>query len=301
MNPMSKLRGIAKTLIVQVCLLAGIIIFAWATQALYGKIDRTTFPEAFRLPADATSLSENEKGKLLIDAITCQLRRELDSTFGWSYNDVIFNRFLLDNRASRQYGVYHATKVLIDLYSMEIAKLGANDRESSELYTARINNFAYDPRGFLFPSAEGQYKKGLAQVDKYKASLDSGKGVYNCRTDDLYSSFNVVVGQNLLGYALGLLYDAQDLPFYTLDNRIYEVQGIVLVVRDFVRTLYELYPEIGQKNNAENMAAAMEYMNKICTYDPLYITSSFNSGELIISYLMFAKDRLEDIRNSIRI
>ncbi len=301
MNPMSKLRGIAKTLIVQVCLLAGIIIFAWATQALYGKIDRTTFPEAFRLPADATSLSENEKGKLLIDAITCQLRRELDSTFGWSYNDVIFNRFLLDNRAFRQYGVYHATKVLIDLYSMEIAKLGANDRESSELYTARINNFAYDPRGFLFPSAEGQYKKGLAQVDKYKASLDSGKGVYNCRTDDLYSSFNVVVGQNLLGYALGLLYDAQDLPFYTLDNRIYEVQGIVLVVRDFVRTLYELYPEIGQKNNAENMAAAMEYMNKICTYDPLYITSSFNSGELIISYLMFAKDRLEDIRNSIRI
>ena len=301
MNPMSKLRVIAKTLLVQVCLLVGIIVFTWATQALYGKIDRTTFPEAVALPDNAASLSENEKGKVLIDAITHQLRRELNSTFGWSYNDVIFNRFILDNRAARQYGVYHATKVLVDIYSMEIAKLGANDRESNELYTARINNFAYDPRGFLFPSAEGQYKKGLAQIDKYKASLDAGKGVYNCRTDDLYSSFNVVVGQNLLGYALGLLYDAQDLPFYTLDNRIYEVQGIVLVVRDFVKALYDLYPEISQKNNAENMAAAMEYMNKICTYDPLYITSSFNSGELIISYLMFAKNRLEDIRNSIRI
>ena len=301
MNPMSKLRVIAKTLLVQVCLLVGIIVFTWATQALYGKIDRTTFPEAVALPDNAASLSENEKGKVLIDAITHQLRRELNSTFGWSYNDVIFNRFVLDNRAARQYGVYHATKVLVDLYSMEIAKLGANDRESNELYKARINNFAYDPRGFLFPSAEGQYKKGLDQIDKYKASLDSGKGVYNCRTDDLYSSFNVILGQNLLGYALGQLYDAQDLPFYTLDNRIYEVQGIVLVVRDFVKALYDLYPEISQKNNAENMAAAMEYMNKICTYDPLYITSSFNSGELIISYLMFAKNRLEDIRNSIRI
>lgn len=301
MNPMSKLRVIAKTLLVQVCLLVGIIVFTWATQALYGKIDRTIFPEAVALPDNAASLSENEKGKVLIDAITHQLRRELNSTFGWSYNDVIFNRFVLDNRAARQYGVYHATKVLVDLYSMEIAKLGANDRESNELYKARINNFAYDPRGFLFPSAEGQYKKGLDQIDKYKASLDSGKGVYNCRTDDLYSSFNVILGQNLLGYALGQLYDAQDLPFYTLDNRIYEVQGIVLVVRDFVKALYDLYPEISQKNNAENMAAAMEYMNKICTYDPLYITSSFNSGELIISYLMFAKNRLEDIRNSIRI
>ena len=61
-----------------------------------------------------------------------------------------------------------------------------------------------------------------------------------------------------------------------------------------------LFP-IAQKNNAENMAAAMQFMNDICTYDPMYITSSFNSGELIISYLMFTKNRLEDIRDSLRI
>ena len=123
----------------------------------------------------------------------------------------------------------------------------------------------------------------------------------NCRTDDLYASLNVVVGQNMLGYALGLLSDAQDLSFATLDNRIYEAQGMVLVIRDFMKALYELYPEIRDKNNEENMRAAMENLNKICVYDPLYITSSFNSGELIISYLMFAKNRLEDIRDSIRI
>ena len=56
--------------------------------------------------------------------------------------------------------------------------------------------------------------------------------MYNCRTDDLYASFDLVIGENLLGYALGLLENSQELPFYTLDNRIYEVQGIVLVVRD---------------------------------------------------------------------
>ena len=97
------------------------------------------------------------------------------------------------------------------------------------------------------------------------------------------------------------MYKRQELPFYTLDNRIYEVQGIVLVVRDFISALYELYPEISSKGNAGNMAAAIEYMNRICTYDPLYITSKVNSGELIISYVLFAKNRLEDIRNSIRI
>ena len=277
-----------------------LLLLAWGSQALYAKLDRTEFPTPVQI-TDADKLDENAKGKALVDAITHQMRYELDSTFGWSINDILFNRFVLDNRAYRQYGVYHATKVLMDLYSMTIAKLGTNDRESEMLYKARLNSFAIDPRSFMFPSAESSYKKGLKLIEQYKESLDKGTGVYNCRTDDLYASFDLVIGENLLGYALGLLENSQELPFYTLDNRIYEVQGIVLVVRDFISALYELYPEISSKGNAGNMAAAIEYMNRICTYDPLYITSKVNSGELIISYVLFAKNRLEDIRNSIRI
>lgn len=296
----TKMRIVAKTLVVQLALLCGLLLFVWGAQALYSVIDQTTFPHAVQL-GDTASMSETDKGKALVDAITHQMRYELNSTFGWSVNDIIFNRFILDNRANRQIGVYHATRVLMDQYSMQIAKLGTNDRESDFLYKARLNNFAINPRSFLFPSAEGSYKKGLALIEQYKKSLDNGTGIYNARTDDLYSSFNVVVGENMLGYALGLLNDAQNLPFYTLDNRIYEVQGITLVVRDFISALYRLYPEIKEKNNAENMAAAIGYLDLICTYDPLYITSKLNSGELIISYVMFAKNRLEDIRDSIRI
>lgn len=296
-----KWRVVLKTLAVQACLLLGILAVAWGLQRAYSLVDATTFPEPVAVPADADTLSDNEKGKILLDAITHQMRRELDSTFGWSFNDIIFNRALLDNRAYRQYGVYHATKFLLDLYSSQIAKLGSSDRESEFLYKARINSFTIDPRSFMFPSAEGSYKKGLKLLNDYKTSLDKGTGVYNCRTDDLYASFVTVTGENMLGYAQGLLEKAQDMSFYNLDNRIYEVQGIVLVLRDFIRTLYILYPEIRAKNNEENMKAAMDYLDRICTYDPLYITSSFNSGELILSYLLFAKARLEDIRDSIRI
>lgn len=120
-------------------------------------------------------------------------------------------------------------------------------------------------------------------------------------TPRAYASFVTVTGENMLGYALGLLENSQEMHFYELDNRIYEVQGIVLVLRDFINTLYVLYPEISAKNNAENMSAAMEYLNRICSYDPLCITSFFNSGELVVSWLLFAKARLEDIRDSIRI
>lgn len=296
-----KAHIVLKTIGIQIGLLFILFFCLWGSQKLYTLFDQATFPETYPLPANPDKLSENEKGKILLDAITEQMRREMSSTFGWSFNDIIFNRFLFDNRAYRQYGVYHATKFLLDLYSSQIAKLGTNERENDNLYKARINSFALDPRSFMFPSAEGAYKKGFKLLDQYKAALDNGTGVYNCRTDDLYASFVTATGENLLGYALGLLENSQEMSFHELDNRIYEVQGIVLVLRDFINTLYELYPEIKAKNNANNMATAMEYLNRICNYNPLYITSFFNSGELIVSYLLFAKSRLEDIRDSIRI
>lgn len=296
-----KTHLIARTILIQLGILAGIFFVLWGAQKLYSMADPVEFPEVMPLPANPAKLPENEKGKLLLDSITWEMRRELSSTFGWTFNDIIFNRFFMDNRAYREYGVYHATKFLLDLYSSQIAKLGQSDRESEFLYKARVNSFAIDPRSFMFPSAEGAYKKGLKLLEQYKESLDKGTGTYNMRTDDIYASFVLITGENLLGYCLGLLENSKQMHFYELDNKIYEVQGIVLVLRDFIHTLYELYPDIKSKNNAENMTAAMQYMDRICTYDPLVITSFFNSGELVVSWLMFARARLEDIRDSIRI
>ena len=298
---LAKLRIVWRTLLVQLGIFVGILLLLWGAQALYASIDRTVFPEAVAVPDKAETLKENEKGKMLIDAITHQMRRELQSTFGWSINDILFNSYLLDNRAYRQYGVYHATKFLVDIYATQIAKLGSSDRESDFLYKARINNFTLDPRSFWFPSAESRYEQGLERIEQYKKSLDDGTGVYNCRTDDIYAALQLIIGENMLGYAQGLLEKAQDIPSYTLDNRIYEVQGIALVVRDFLNALYHLYPEVKAKNNAENMTVAMDYLDRICTYDPLYITSTVNSGELILSYLLFAKARIADVAESLRI
>ncbi len=296
-----KLRIVWHTLLVQCGIFIALVFVFWGAQRMYAAIDPTRFPEPCAMPAEAASLPDNDKGKLLIDAITHQMRYELGSTFGWSINDILFNKYVLDNRAYRQYGVYHATKFLVDIYSTQIAKLGASDRENEYLYKARLNYFSLNPRKFLFPSAEGSYEKGLKLIAQYKKSLDDGKGVYNCRTDDIYASLQLLVGENMLGYAQGLLENAQDIPLYTLDNRIYEIQGMVLVMRDFLNALYRLYPEIKAKNNEENMAVAMDYMNRICTYDPLYITSTVNSGELVLSYLLFAKARIADIMTSLRI
>jgi len=292
---------VGKVLLIQALIFLGIVFVLWGSQRLYALIDPVAFPQGNVISAEMASASENEKGKALLDAITFQLRREMDSPFGWTGNDILFNKYVLDNRAYRQYGVYVATKTLLDHYSMVIAKLGSNDRESDELHKARLNSFSINPQKFWFPSAEGSYKAGLKLLEAYKDGLDTGKSIYNARADDVYSAFNLVLGDGVLGYALGLLQDSQNLPFYTLDNRIYEAQGVALVVRDYVSALYTLYPEVTGKNNEENMRKVLRYLDLIATYNPLYITATVNSGELIISYLMFVRDRLEDIRDSIRI
>lgn len=294
---------VGKTLIVQVGLFLFVIALLWGGQKVYSIIDRSTFPTPFPVQYSET-ITEEEKGIIILNALTNRMRYELDSTFGWSANDIIFNKWIMDNRAYRQFGTYVATKMLFDHFSTIVAKLGMSDREDDDLYESRLNHFAISPKrwGILFlPSSEKSYGKALELVSVYQENLLTGDAVYNCRTDDIYSIFNVVLSETVFGYAMGLLQDAQSLPFYEIDNRIYEVQGMMLVVRDYLNAIYILYPEIASKNNQENMKEALYYLDLIATYDPLYTTSTFNSGELILSYLFFARNRLTDIRDSIRI
>lgn len=86
-----------------VCLFITLLLLAWGSQALYAKLDRTEFPTPVQI-TDVDKLDENAKGKALVDAITHQMRYELDSTFGWSINDILFNRFVLDNRRTASTG-----------------------------------------------------------------------------------------------------------------------------------------------------------------------------------------------------
>ena len=76
---LEKCKIVGKTLLVQVCLFITLLLLAWGSQALYAKIDRTEFPTPVQI-AEADKLDENAKGKALVDAITHQMRYELDST-----------------------------------------------------------------------------------------------------------------------------------------------------------------------------------------------------------------------------
>lgn len=143
---------VAKTLGIQVLLFVGILFTVWGSQKLYTLIDPVKFP-VYQVNTEE-QMTEQAKGAALLSALTNRMDAELNSTFGWTANDILFNRWIMDNRAYRQFGTYVATKMLFDHYSTVIAKLGSNDRENDLLYNARLNHFAISPSAgvcFSFP------------------------------------------------------------------------------------------------------------------------------------------------------
>ena len=108
----------------------------WLTDKAYTSVDPTRFPFSDsrihavlqKVKSDST---EAEKGAVLAQAMTNRLEEELNSTFGWSVNDLwVSPTRWLDNRASRQRGTMFATRMLVTFYATHLAKYGTVDAEN---------------------------------------------------------------------------------------------------------------------------------------------------------------------------
>lgn len=296
---MNKMQRIYATIGASIVFLILIVpIVAWTG----GTFEKATFPK----PAPVTytkGMTESDKCGQLVSALTHQMRYEInDSLFGWTANAVLINHYLLDNRVNRQLGVYIAFQELFSAFSIDMATLGSNDEENRFLKEARKDYFNGGAEKIIqFPGFVSKCDTGFKLTDKYVKAVAEGKATFNIKSDDIYEAFNVMLGPKVLGKAISLLHDAQTLPSYELDNRIYQAQGICLVVRDFANALYVLYPQFSDKNNEENMLALLEHLNAICTYNPLYISGMWNSGDKVIAWLLFTTSRMNDILKSIKI
>jgi len=139
----------------------------WTVYKAYTILDQTQFPdlgpELTALLNETTSDSEaSQKGAVLSAAIRNRLQQELDSTFGWSINDLIISPTRwLDNRGNRQRGTIFATRMLTNFFATNLAKYGKVDAENDYLLEAREKYLAFTSDKWWFPSSESQYKKAL--------------------------------------------------------------------------------------------------------------------------------------------
>lgn len=285
----------------------------WIVYKGYTAIDRTRFDgldpqfQALLKQTSADS-SEAKKGAALTMAIRNRLEQEMDSTFGWSVNDLIVSPTRwLDNRANRQRGTIFATRMLMNFFSTNLAKYGKVDAENTYLKEAREKHFAFTEDSWWFPSSENEYERGIELLKKYEADLLKGKAIYNLRSDDMYNLLTYIIGAQFIDQPLGLLVQSNDEVRYTeLDDRIYYTQGVILVIRDFLRLFVHLYPDIKEKGGEDNIRIAFREMNQICTFDPLIVLRGHHDSVMadhrgkMARYLIAVRERINDLAQSIQ-
>ena len=119
----------------------------WTVYKAYTILDPTRFPD---LDSNITGLLQKttsdstsaQKGAALSTAIRNRLEQEMNSTFGWSINDLMVSpTSWLDNRANRQRGTIFATRMMVNFFSTTLAKYGQVDKENEYLIEAREKHF----------------------------------------------------------------------------------------------------------------------------------------------------------------
>ena len=285
----------------------------WTVYKAYTILDQTRFPEldeniARILEKTNAESNQPQKGAALSASIRNRLEQEMNSTFGWSVNDLIISPTRwLDNRANRQRGTIFATRMLTNHFSTNLAKYGTVDAENKDLQEAREKYFAFTSDSWWFPSSEKQYEKGIELLKKYESDLIKGDAVFNLRTDDMYNMLSFIISKQFLDQPLGLLVQTNDEVAYTdLDDRIYYTQGVILVVRDVLRTFIHLYPEVKEKGGEKNIQIAFREMDQICDFDPLVVLRGDHDSIMadhrgkMARYLISVRERINDLAQSIK-
>lgn len=306
------------------CLLVFLIsipFLYFGINGLYRKIDSLRFPEyslrttenmEFFENKGFNHLSENEKGVLIFESVIQPLENELNSSFGWSYNDILpfTNKHLMDNRANRQFGVSFTTKVLFPFISSNFSKLGRSDKENEFLTEARSQYFPYDPDswGFIYVYSENYFNQGIKNVRKYEKLLleNSPNAVYNVKSDDIYNLLKFISGRELMDNVIGKLNNGREGTFFTADNDIAYAQGVQVVIRSVFITLINCYPQIFERGGSENIKKAIHLMDQICNYQPYFIQAAgdenllgHNHVAVMYGYYSELDKRFEDIIESL--
>jgi hypothetical protein len=289
------------------------LVLVWLADNAYTSIDPSRFllseSKIHSLIQKTTSeSSEMQKGAVLAQVMINRLEEEMNSTFGWSVNDLwVSPTRWLDNRANRQRGVIFATRMLVTFYATHLAKYGTVDAENESLKEAREKRFAFTEDSWWLPSSESEYRKGIGLIKKYASALVDGKAIYNMRTDDMYNLFTFILSNQFLDQPLGLLVEATEkVSYMELDDRIYYTQGVILVLREFLWSIVQLYPAVSEKGGSENLKIAFHEMDRVCTFDPLMVMRGRHDSIMadhrgkVASYLISIRERLNDAAQSIR-
>lgn len=219
----------------------------------------------------------------------------------WMVNDRIAPTILLDNPQNFQKGVRQGM-----LYGLRVLRDNLSRQRGTDVIDPDVDvafqKFNISPEAWYLPSAEGEYRKGIEALRRYRERLINGKAPFHPRADnfaELLTSFN-----NLTGGAntrlLNCIPDVREryseetmgdptssgesvistrVAWSEVDDHFYYSRGVALVFRDVMAAVNQDFSEILEQRNAQELSKGMvvDFLD-VAQFEPIYVArGSFDS------------------------
>ena len=262
----------------------------WITLGVLGLVVLSTLylmwvdhePAPFDPVARAEARAEREGHDLVTGYVTTVALIEVMDTLlhkrgGYLNNDIMPPWVILDNMPSWEVGVVFQARDLARTLRNDFSRSQTQSAEDPALAIADPQ-FSFDYGSWWLPSTEGEYRKGIRQLEDYLDRLGSpgGKARFFDRADNLREYLALVekrlgnIGQQLSA-SVGdrrrntdlsgdpVARPASDLgrevrvktPFLQIDNVFYEARGTTWALIHFLRALDHDFAAVLADKNAE--------------------------------------------------
>ena len=149
-------------------------------------------PDVWDVKAAATQEAQAANRKVVVGYTTTSTLMGLAKTLlgkqgGYLTNDLAPPGIWLDNMPNWEFGVLVQVRDMARALRKDLARSQSTSAEDPDLAKAEPQ-FNFDSNSFMFPSTEGEYRKGIKYLDHYlKGLADSGSGKiqFFARADNL--------------------------------------------------------------------------------------------------------------------
>lgn len=191
----SKTRLWLKRALVAIASAAGLYLLVVLALAYYWCHQPASFEISEVLPAEAIQDDGAPvPGSAFATAVVEIGETLLDKPGGFLHNDVAPPGAFLDNCPSWECGALMAVKDSVRSLRNDFSRSQSQSFEDEDVKRADLQ-FAIDPKSWLFPAAEDEYRKGVEALKRYREKLMASPqngNLFHARADNLADYLNVI-------------------------------------------------------------------------------------------------------------
>jgi len=309
------------------CLLMLILSIYWSRSP-----DMFDVSENARLQISSEQGEKRAPGSTTTAALITVANTLLDKPGGFLSNDVMPPSVLLDNMPNWEFGVLVQVRDLARALRNEMSRSQSQSLEDKDLMVAEPQ-FSISNESWMFPSAEGSYRKGIMALQSYLDRLvdsNATNAQFYTRADNLRNWLQIVekrlgglsqrlsasVGQMRVNTDLAGDADAtssspapDDLeiqtPWTEIDDNFFEARGSAWALLHFLKAVeIDFEPVLQKKNAVVSLRQIIRELESTqdAIWSPIILNGSgfgfvANHSLVMASYISRANAAIIDLRN----